>query len=209
MNTIDNLKWRYATKNFDPAKKLSAESIELLKEAINLSPSSYGLQAYKVLIIENPEIREKLKAVSWGQPQITDASHLFLFCSYTKVGDKEVDEYLNLRAAVNNQNPEDSKDYGDMIKSQMASLSPDKMAAWTSKQTYIALGTLMVAAAEIKIDVCPMEGFDKEQYDNILGLNEMGLTASVIGAVGYRDNNDPYLKFRKTRKPNTEVFLSI
>lgn len=209
MNTIDNLKWRYATKNFDPAKKLSAESIELLKEAINLSPSSYGLQAYKVLIIENPEIREKLKAVSWGQPQITDASHLFLFCNYTKVGDKEVDEYLNLRAVVNNQNPEDSKDYGDMIKSQMASLSPDKMAAWTSKQTYIALGTLMVAAAEIKIDVCPMEGFDKEQYDNILGLNEMGLTASVIGAVGYRDNNDPYLKFRKTRKPNTEVFLSI
>jgi len=209
MNTIENLKWRYATKKFDPAKRVSKENLEQLKEAVNLTASSYGLQPYKVLIIENPEIREKLKEASWGQPQITDSSYLFLFCNFTAVGDKEVDGYLKLRADINNQNPDDSKDYGDMMKSQMSSLSPEQMAAWTSKQTYIALGTLMVAAAEIKVDVCPMEGFDKEQYDKILGLKDMGLTSSVLGAVGYRDENDPYLVFRKTRKPNSEIFKTI
>ncbi|HBZ26340.1 MAG TPA: NAD(P)H-dependent oxidoreductase [Rikenellaceae bacterium] len=209
MNIIDNLKWRYATKKFDTTKKVSAENLELLKEAVNLSASSYGLQPFKILIIENPEIREKLRAASWGQPQITDSSHLLLFCNYLEVGPEKVDGYLKLRADINNLKLEDSKDYGDMIKSLMAALTPVQMEVWTSKQTYIALGTLLAAAAELKIDSCPMEGFDKVEFNKILGLNEKGLSASVIGAVGYRSQDDPYVVFKKVRKPLAELFETI
>jgi len=209
MNIIDNLKWRYATKKFDTTKKVSAENLELLKEAVNLSASSYGLQPFKILIIENPEIREKLRAAAWGQPQITDSSHLLLFCNYLEVGPEKVDGYLKLRADINNLKLEDSKDYGDMMKSLMAALTPEQMEVWTSKQTYIALGTLLAAAAELKIDSCPMEGFDKVEFNKILGLNEKGLSASVIGAVGYRSQDDPYVVFKKVRKPLAELFETI
>ncbi len=209
MKITDNLKWRYATKKFNPQLKISAGNLELLKEAVNLTASSYGLQPYKVLIIENPEIREKLKAAAWGQNQITDSSALFLFCNFTEVGADKVDNFLKLRADINGLNVNDSKDYGDMMKSMLSSLTPEEISVWTSKQTYIALGTLLAASAELKIDSCPMEGFNKEQYDEILGLKERGLTASVLAAVGYRDENDPFLVFKKVRKPLSEMFESI
>ncbi len=148
MKITDNLKWRYATKKFNPQLKISAGNLELLKEAVNLTASSYGLQPYKVLIIENPEIREKLKAAAWGQNQITDSSALFLFCNFTEVGADKVDNFLKLRADINGLNVNDSKDYGDMMKSMLSSLTPEEISVWTSKQTYIALGTLLAASAE-------------------------------------------------------------
>jgi nitroreductase len=209
MKITDNLKWRYATKKFNPDLKISAGNLELLKEAVNFTASSYGLQPYKVLIIENPEIREKLKAAAWGQNQITDSSALFLFCNFTEVGADKVDNFLKLRADINGLNVNDSKDYGDMMKSMLSSLTPEEISVWTSKQTYIALGTLLAASAELKIDSCPMEGFNKEQFDEILGLKKRGLTASVLAAVGYRDENDPFLVFKKVRKPLNEMFESI
>ncbi len=209
MKTTDNLKWRYATKKFNPELKISNENMELLKEAVNLTASSYGLQPYKVLIIKNAEIRERLKAAAWGQNQITDSSALFLFCNFTEVGADKVDSYLKLRADINNLNLADSKDYGNMMKSMLATLTPEQISVWTSKQTYIALGTLLAASAELRIDSCPMEGFDKEQFDEILGLKEKGLTASVLAAVGYRDDNDPFLAFKKVRKPLSEMFEII
>lgn len=209
MKIIDNLKWRYATKKFNPELRISNENMELLKEAVNLTASSYGLQPYKVLIIEKADIREKLKAAAWGQNQITDSSALFLFCNFTEVGAGKVDSYLKLRADINNLNVADSKDYGDMMKSMLASLTPEQISVWTSKQTYIALGTLLAASSELKIDSCPMEGFDKDQFDKILGLKERGLTASVLAAVGYRDDGDPFLAFKKVRKPLNEMFETI
>lgn len=209
MNIIDNLKWRYATKKFNTTKKISEDKLELLKEAVNLSASSYGLQPFKVLVIEDPKIREKLRAAAWGQAQITDASHLLLFCNYLEVGPDKVDGYLKIRASINNLKLEDSKEYGDMMKSLMAALTPEQMETWTSKQTYIALGTLLAAAAELKIDSCPMEGFDKVEFNKILGLNEKGLSASVIGAIGYRADDDPYASFKKVRKPISEIFETI
>jgi nitroreductase len=209
MKITDNLKWRYATKKFNPELKITSENLDLLKKAVNLTASSYGLQPYKVLIIENTEIREKLRAAAWGQPQITDASAIFLFCNFTKVGPDKVDEYLKLRADVNNLNVSDSKDYGEMMKSMLSSLTPDQISVWTSKQTYIALGTLLAAASELRIDSCPMEGFDKEQFDKILGLEEKGLTASVLAAIGYRDEGDLFSSFKKVRKPINEMFEKI
>lgn len=205
MNLVDSLKWRYATKQFDAKKKISHDNLDTLKEAVRLSASSYGLQPYKVLVIENAELREKLLPASYGQKQIVDASQVFVFCSFTKVGEQDVDGLLELTANANKVPKESLDEYGNMMKSKVASLSEDATRVWTAKQTYIGLANLMAAAAELKIDSCPMEGFDAQQYDEILGLKEKGLTASVIATVGYRAAEDKYQFANKVRKPIDEL----
>lgn len=209
MNLVENLKWRYATKQFDPTRKISDNDLETLKEAVRLSASSYGLQPYKVLVVEDPAVREKLLAASWGQKQIVDASQVFVFCSFTKVGDQEIDGLVERTANTNNVPVEKLHAYGDMMKSKVTSLSEDATRVWTAKQTYIGLANLMAAAAELKIDTCPMEGFDAEQYDNILGLKEKGLTAAVIATVGYRSPEDKNQYGKKVRKPLNELVETV
>ncbi len=210
MNTfIENQNWRYATKKFDVTKKISNENLEILKEAIRLSTSSYGLQPYKVLIVENPEIRAQLQPVSWGQAQITEASHLFVFANIIDVQDIHIDEYISNIANTRDLNIEDLKGYADFMKSKITPLETNKKAIWTSKQTYLALANLMNAAAELKIDVTPMEGFEPEKYNEILGLNELGLNASLVATIGYRHEEDQTQYFTKVRKSNTELFTTI
>lgn len=210
MNTfIENQNWRYATKKFDVTKKISNENLEILKEAIRLSTSSYGLQPYKVLIVENPEIRAQLQPVSWGQAQITEASHLFVFANIIDVQDIHIDEYISNIANTRELNIEDLKGYADFMKSKITPLETNKKAIWTSKQTYLALANLMNAAAELKIDVTPMEGFEPEKYNEILGLNELGLNASLVATIGYRHEEDQTQYFTKVRKSNTELFTII
>ncbi len=209
MNIIENLKWRYATKHFDLSRKISDNNIEFLKEAVNLTATSYGFQPFKVLIITDPGIREQLREASWGQRQVTEASHLFLFCNFRNISSKDIDGYFELRAKINNLDLQESVGYSKMVKEQVASMTPDQMEIWTAKQTYIALGTILAASAELQIDSSPMEGFDKSKYDKILGLKEMGLTSSVMAAVGYRDSADSFLAFKKVRKPLDELFVNI
>ena len=210
MNTfIENQNWRYAIKKFDVTKKISNENLEILKEAIRLSTSSYGLQPYKVLIVENPEIRAQLQPVSWGQAQITEASHLFVFANIIDVQDIHIDEYISNIANTRDLNIEDLKGYADFMKSKITPLETNKKAIWTSKQTYLALANLMNAAAELKIDVTPMEGFEPEKYNEILGLNELGLNASLVATIGYRHEEDQTQYFTKVRKSNTELFTTI
>ncbi|WP_430400809.1 NAD(P)H-dependent oxidoreductase [Flavobacterium sp.] len=210
MNTfINNQNWRYATKKFDTTKKISNENLETLKEAIRLSTSSYGLQPYKVLIIENPEIRAKLQPVSWGQAQITEASHLFVFANIIDIQENHIDEYISNIANTRALKLEDLKGYADFMKSKIISLDTDIKSVWTSKQTYLALANLMNAAAELKIDVTPMEGFEPEKYNEILGLNELGLNASLVATVGYRHDEDQTQFFTKVRKSNSELFTTI
>lgn len=210
MNTfIENQNWRYATKKFDASKKISTKDLEILKEAIRLSTSSYGLQPYKILIIENPEIRAKLQPVSWGQTQITEASHLFVFANFTDVQESHIDEYVTNIANTRGIKTEDLKGYSDFMKSKIISLDSDTKSIWTSKQTYLALANLMNAAAELKIDVTPMEGFESEKYNEILGLNELGLNASLVATIGYRHNDDQTQFFTKVRKSNSELFTTI
>ncbi|SHJ54100.1 NAD(P)H-dependent oxidoreductase [Aquimarina spongiae] len=206
MQLVENLKWRYATKKFDETKKVSATDLEKIKEAISLSASSYGLQAYKVLIIEDTEVRKKLQPASWGQSQIVDASHLIVFCNYTKVQPEVIDEYLELKANTQGLNVDDLSGYGDFMKSKIGSLPEDAVKAWTAKQTYIGLGNLLAACAELKIDACPMEGFEAEQYEQILGLGAKGLSAAVIATIGYRSSEDPTQNSKKVRKPIHELF---
>ena len=206
---IENQKWRYATKKFDAAKKVAETDLETLKEAIQLSTSSYGLQLYKVFIIENPEIRAKLMPVSWGQSQIVEASHLLVFANIVDVKENHIDSYVQNIANTRGLSVEDLKGYSDFMKSKIVSLPVEQKSVWTSKQTYLALANLMNAAAELKIDVTPMEGFEPEKYNEILGFNELGLNASLVAAVGYRHEEDTTQHYAKVRKPKQELFITI
>jgi len=206
---IESLQWRYATKKFDATKKVTEEDLESLKEAIRLSASSYGLQPYQVLIVENNDIRKQLQPVSWGQSQIVDASHLIIFCNETDVNDDFIDNYLENVSNTRGIALEEIKKYGDFMKSKITPLAPDVKLNWASKQVYIALGNLLSAAAQLKIDTCPIEGFEPERYDEILGLKEKGLRSSVVAAIGYRSSEDQTQHFAKVRKSTQELFNTI
>lgn len=206
MELIKNLNWRYATKKFDPDKKVSVADIKLLKEAIRLSASSYGLQLYKVLVVSDCELRERLQPASQGQNQVTEASHLFVFCHYTDARHEDIDAYLRLTAQIRKLDIDDLSGYGNHMKMKIAEKSPAEKTAWLQRQPYIALGNLLAACAELNIDACPMEGFDPERYNEILGLREQGLSAVVVTAVGYRHNEDNVQHLSKVRKPDKALF---
>lgn len=210
MSTLsDNLNWRYATKKFDATKKISSADLNTLKEAVRLSASSYGLQPYKVIVVENPEIREQLKAAAYGQTQITDASQLFIFANDLNAGAESVDAYIKNISETRGVPADALAGFADMMKGTIANLSQEAKNIWTSKQTYIALGTLLSAASELKIDATPMEGFNAAAFNEILGLDKLGLNASVIATVGYRHGEDDTQHYKKVRKSNEELFITI
>jgi nitroreductase len=208
-NFLENQNWRYATKKFDATKIVSAEDLNTLKEAIRLSSSSYGLQPYKVIIVENPELRAQIQPAAWGQSQIVDASHLIIFANDTNVGDDTINNLL-ITMSVTRETPlEALAGYGDFMKSKISTLDPAVKNVWTSKQTYLALGNLLNAAAELKIDVTPMEGFVPEQVNNILGLDKLNLNASLIATVGYRHEEDATQHYKKVRKSQEDLFITL
>ncbi|QBZ98234.1 NAD(P)H-dependent oxidoreductase [Flavobacterium sangjuense] len=208
-NFIKNANWRYATKKFDTTKKVSAEDLETLKEAIRLSASSYGLQPYKVLIIDNPELRAQLQPAAWGQSQIVEASQLLVFANITDFGDDEIDNYLNNISETRGLPTEAIQGYGDFMKSKITTLPVEKRNIWTAKQTYLGMGNLLNAAAELNIDVTPMEGFEPEKVNEILGLDKLGLNSSLIATVGYRHEEDTTQHYVKVRKSNEELFINL
>ena len=209
MELLENLKWRYATKKFDFGKKVNDEDLEKLQEAIQLAVSSYGLQLYKVLIISEDKLKEKLRTVSWDQSQITDASHLFVFCNYSERNDKHVDDYIKAVSDIQQTPIEKLEGYQNLIKQSLGSKNDDEWQSWSQKQTYLAMSNLLTACAELKIDACPIEGFESEKYNEILGLEEKGLNACVIVPVGYRSNEDYTQHRRKVRKPIAELFEMV
>lgn len=206
MQLLENLKWRYATKIFEPNRKIEPRDLNYLKEAIQLSVSSYGLQLYKVLIIEDPELRLKLKAASYDQDQITDASKLIVFCHYTEVTDELVDSFIERTATARGKTYSEVKGYGDFIKRQLNAKNPEQLRQWVAKQTYLAMGNLLTACAELRIDACPMEGFEPELYDEILELRKENLQSSLIVPIGYRSHKDESQHFKKVRRPESELF---
>tara|TARA_R110000765_G_scaffold222003_1_gene326078 strand:- start:3971 stop:4600 length:630 start_codon:yes stop_codon:yes gene_type:complete len=209
MRLLENLKWCYATKKFDPSKNISDKDLEKLKEAIQLSVSSYGLQLYKVLVIENQEVRKLLKKASWNQSQITDASHLFIFCNYTERSERHIDDYIQATAKIQGAPLDKLSVYGDFIKESLSQKTDSEWTSWSEKQTYLALSNLLMACAELKIDACPMEGFESEKYNEILGLKEKGLNAAVIAPVGFRSEEDHTQFRKKVRKPKELLFQSL
>lgn len=206
---IESQNWRYATKKFDADKKISAHDLLILKEAIRLATSSYGLQPYKVFIVENEEIRKELQPASWGQSQITEASHLFVFANYTEINKTKIDNYFNNIINTRNLSEDAIQGYKNFVQSKISELSQEELNIWTAKQTYLALGNLINAAADLKIDVTPMEGFEPQKYNTILGLTERGLNASLVATVGYRHHEDKNQFLPKVRKSIEDLFETI
>ncbi|OIQ30793.1 MAG: NAD(P)H-dependent oxidoreductase [Bacteroidetes bacterium MedPE-SWsnd-G2] len=206
---IDQLNWRYATKKFDADKRISHSDLEILKQAIQLSPSSYGLQPYKVLIIEDKAIRKQLTPVSWGQTQIEDASHLMVIANRTNFDDQLIDGYLSTVSEVRNLKLEQLKGYSDFMKTKLLPLSNETKNNWTARQAYIALGNLLTAAAVLNIDACPIEGFEPEAYNDILDLNSKNLNAVLVIPIGYRHSEDETQHYPKVRRPQSELFETI
>ncbi|PWL39182.1 NAD(P)H-dependent oxidoreductase [Flagellimonas aquimarina] len=209
MEFIENLKWRYATKKFDSQRIVSEKDLKLLKEAVQLSVSSYGLQLYKVLIVEDKSLREQLREASWGQSQVTEASHLFVFCNFSEHKEEYIDNYINNIALTQQIAISDIQGYGDFIKESLGRKTISEWQSWSKQQTYLSLANLLNACAELKIDACPMEGFDASAYNEILGLDKRGLNASVIAPVGYRSKEDKTQYRKKVRKTMEELFETV
>lgn len=202
-NITQALSWRYATKKFDSTKKLSSDQLDFIAEAIRMAPTSFGLQPFRLVVVEDQQLREQLKAVSWNQEQITSASHLLVFAVLKDIGEKEINNYINLIASERNVNVSDLEGFKGMM-ANLFNLSVEQKIEWAKKQAYIALGVALLSAAESKIDACPMEGFTPSEYDRILGLEEKGLTTAVIMTIGYRALDDDYQKLKKVRLPKSE-----
>ena len=206
---LENLNWRYATKKFDSNKKVSEKDLNHLLEAIQLSASSYGLQPYQVFVVENKEVREKLKAAAWNQSQITDASHLLVFASMTKIDRNYIDTYLNNIVEVRDLKRENLEGLEQMLINTILKQDALPQAEWAQNQAYIALGNFLSAAAKMRIDTCPMEGFEPSKFDEILELPQKGLTAAVIATIGYRSEEDSLQHASKVRKKKEDLIHHI
>lgn len=210
MKTITEiLNWRYATKKFDATKKLTAQEVDTLKEAVNLTASSYGLQPYRVIDVQSPELREQLKAAAFGQSQITDASHLFVFTAYNDLTNQHIDEYIKLAAYTKNIPESALTGYGDFMKSVFGPRSQEDKHNWAARQAYIAVGNLIDAAASAGIDSCPMEGFNPSEFNRILGLEGSDASRVVVVTLGHRAADDEAQNAPKVRKPLDQMFITL
>lgn len=207
-NVIEALKWRYATKQFDAQKKLSTEQVVTLKEALRLAPSSFGLQPWHFIVVENVELREKLRAAGYGQTQITDASHFVVLASEKNVDAALVKKYMGSIAAQRNIPVESLSGFSDMLNGAIAAKGEAGAREWAARQVYIALGVVLTAAALERIDATPMEGFDPKAFDDILGLEAQGLSSLVVVALGYRSENDQAAQAPKVRYSESDVFTT-
>ena len=184
------LRWRYATKHFQADRKIPAETWAALEESLILTPSSFGLQPWKFFVIENPDVRNSLREKSWGQGQVTDASHLVVFAARTDVSQQDIDSWIARLSEVQSTPAEVLAPMKGMIEGFVGSLPVEARQAWNTRQVYIALGQFMTAAAVMGIDTCPLEGLDPSAYDEILGLKGSGYATAVACAVGYRSESD-------------------
>lgn len=203
-DVLSSLQWRYAVKKFDPAGRIPAAQWAALEQSLVLSPSSYGLQAWKFLVIDDKALRAKLRPASWDQSQITDADKLVVFLVKKDAGPADVERFIDRISEVRRVPREILADYQKMMV-QSVSLPPEKVEAWLTRQVYIALGTFLTTAALLGVDTTPMEGFDKDKYDEILGLHAQGWKSVVVAAAGVRATDDAYAKNAKVRFPLNEV----
>jgi len=209
MSFIEKLQWRSAIKKFNPTKKLTVAQLDGLLSAVQLAPSSYGLQSYKVIVVQDAETKAKLRAAGYNQAQITDSAALFVFASLTQLDEEFGKKFIDLVASTRSVERQSLQGYEQVILGALNSRTDEQKVAWSHRQAYIALGVLLSAAAELGVDAGPMEGFDAEKFDEILGLKEKGLTTSVIAAVGHRADDDVYSKMIKVRRPKEELFIHI
>jgi len=209
MDTIKQLKWRYATKKFDATKKLSKTKLNIITEAFNLTATSFGLQTIKLIVIEDKEIREPLVDASYNQNQVLNASHLLIICIQQNIVEEDVENYYNNIKDIRNTPEHILKPYREDLINMMQGMSVQECQQWSTNQAFIALGNLMTVCAIEGIDSCPMEGFLASKYDEILKLDEKGLKSVLLLPVGYRADDDMFSEFKKVRKPIEEAVIKI
>ncbi len=207
---LNQLNWRYATKQFDPQRKINPQTWAALEEALVLTPSSFGLQPWKFIVVTNSTTREQLVPVSWGQRQVADASHLVVFAIKQNLNEADIDAYLSRIVAVRGAARDSLNGYRDMMVGSLIK-GRDEVARknWAANQAYIALGNFLTSAALLGIDACPMEGLEPAKYDEILGLNQQSLSTVVAAAAGYRASGDKYAGAKKVRFPKKEVLVEV
>jgi nitroreductase len=206
----ERLEWRYATKQFDPNRKISPEVWAALEDALVLTPSSGGLQPWAFIVITDPGLRSRLMAASFNQPQIAAASHLVVFAAKTDVNEAHVDAHVTRTAEMHGVKPDTLGGLRNMLMGGIVNAQgPAERKAWAGRQTSIALGNLLTSAALLGVDACPMEGFVPAQYDEILGLNQRGLGSISLCALGYRLSTDRYAGAPKVRFPKEQVIYHL
>ena len=209
MNIIDSLKWRYAVKKFDTNKELSELQIETLKEAFNLTATSYGLQPLKLVIIKNKKIQEKLVPFSWNQQQILQASHLLVICVKDNYTTKEVENYFNLVQKIRNTPDAVINPFKKFLTAEIAKKTQEELYVSNKNQAYIALGNLLTVCASQEIDSCPMEGFTPDKYDEILDLTKDNLKSVLVLPVGFRASDDYMKDLTKVRRNISDSIIEI
>ncbi|MFG6687504.1 NAD(P)H-dependent oxidoreductase [Mariniflexile sp. HNIBRBA6329] len=209
MNIIKQLKWRYATKKFDATKKLSSDKLDVLKQAFNLTATSFGLQTIKLVIVESETIRQPLVAHAYNQKQVLDASHLLVICVQEDILDTDIISYYNNIKSTRNTSETILKPYREDLVKMMQKMSKNERQQWSRNQAYIALGNLMTVCAIEGIDSCPMEGFIPSAIDNALQLNHKGLKSVLLLPVGYRDETDMFAAFAKVRKSINDAVIEL
>lgn len=204
---LQQLQWRYATKKFDPTRKIPESVWKTLEQSLVLSPSSFGLQPWKFFVVRNPEIRQKLLEHSWGQTPVVEASHLVVLAIKKDINASDVDHYIQRMAEVQQVTVEDLEGFANVIKGFLKQPvdSGFDVNQWSAKQTYIALGFFMTCAAMLGIDTLPMEGFVPGKYDEVLGLTAQGYSSVVLCPAGYRADDDKYAEKPKVRFATEDV----
>ena len=209
MNIINSLEWRYATKKFDPSKKLSNQQVETLKKAFNLTATSFGLQPLKMIVISNKELQEKFVEHSYYQRQVADASHLLVFCIENDTTSKNINNYFDLEKKTRNVEEDVISDFRKQLLDMYANKSLEEKQQSAIYQAYIVLGNLMTVCAVEKIDCCPMEGFVPSKVDELLNLSEKNLKSVLMLPVGFSAADDVMKGMKKVRKPLSETIIEI
>lgn len=206
-STIDKLKWRYATKNFDSNRILSEEKLDILKQTFNLTATSYGLQPVKMVVVSNPEIKEQLMPLTYNQPQVRDASHVLVLCVESEIDKNFIIDHFK-RVENTRKTPREILDrFERNLLDIFVGWDQDQVKNWMTNQLYLTLGALLTVCAVEKIDSCPMEGFLPKEYDKLLGLDKMGLESVIVLPVGYRDESDFFLSLKKVRRGVDELII--
>lgn len=206
---LSALRWRYATKQFDATCKISTDVWDALEESLVLTPSSFGLQPWKFLVVSDPAVRAQLLPESWGQTQVTDASHFVVLVARTDMAMPDIDAWVSRMAEVQGKTEDSLAPMKGMIAGFAERMSVEERHAWNARQVYIALGQLMTSAAVLGIDTCPMEGISPAAYDRVLGLENSGYATAVACALGYRSEADKYATTPKARFEREAVIEHI
>lgn len=203
------LSWRYATKKFDPSRKIPAQTWNEIENSLLLTPSSYGLQPWKFVVVTDQATKEKLVPASWNQKQPAECSHLVVICRIDEMSEAHVDRYLKHMANVRESEESATAPLRKILVDFISARQKHELEEWMSRQCYIALGNLVSTAAMLGVDNCPMEGFIREEYDTILNLPEKGCRSVVMCALGYRHDEDKYGKINKVRFNKSDMFIHI